>query len=182
VADFDDLSLPLQAPGAVVLLRERPKRAWTERMPNGVEVQLSVQSRGVLVTGLPDVGLSELPLVARDVANRALDLIAIRSAGSYALAEPAAPSVSWVPSGGGPALRITSEVHSTSGLTIGGPPGPYALQWHECMRYFRMSQTTTDLFDAFRNLYLALESLLSHVAPVRLQANGTAEREGACPR
>lgn len=45
------------------------------------------------------------------------------------------------------------------------------------MRYFRLSQTTTDLFDAFRNLYLALESLLSTVEPMRMRPNGRPESE-----
>lgn len=47
------------------------------------------------------------------------------------------------------------------------------------MRHFRLSQTTSDLFDAFRNLYLALESLLSTIAPMRLHPDGRpAEGEG----
>ena len=41
------------------------------------------------------------------------------------------------------------------------------------MRYLRMSETTDDLFDAFRNVYLALESLLN-----RLQPRTPGEREG----
>ncbi len=47
------------------------------------------------------------------------------------------------------------------------------------MRYFRLSQSTTDLFDAFRNLYLALESILSTLEPVLLRPNGRHEGEGA---
>jgi len=43
----------------------------------------------------------------------------------------------------------------------------------------RRSETTTDLFDAFRNLYLAIESLLSTIEPMRMKANGRpAEPEG----
>jgi hypothetical protein len=33
------------------------------------------------------------------------------------------------------------------------------------MRYFRQAQVSTDVFDAFRNLYLALEAILSTIAP-----------------
>jgi hypothetical protein len=37
--------------------------------------------------------------------------------------------------------------------------------WREAWRYLRYSQTTSDLYDAYRTAYLALESLLSSVHP-----------------
>src|ERR1035438_2591717 len=46
------------------------------------------------------------------------------------------------------------------------------------MRYFRLSQTTQDLFDAYRNLYLAVESLLSKIVPPIPSGSGKAEPEG----
>lgn len=36
---------------------------------------------------------------------------------------------------------------------------------HEAFRYFRLSQTTDDLFNAYRNMYLAFELLLSDLFP-----------------
>ena len=39
--------------------------------------------------------------------------------------------------------------------------------YHESLRYFRLSQVTDDLFDAFRNTYLAFESILAMVEPRR---------------
>jgi len=37
--------------------------------------------------------------------------------------------------------------------------------WHESYRYYRFSQISKDLFEAYRNLYLALESLLNYICP-----------------
>jgi len=54
-------------------------------------------------------------------------------------------------------------------------PAPPKLIYHESLRYFRLSQVTEDLFDAFRNMYLAFELLLEHKCPKR----GRAEGEGA---
>jgi len=54
------------------------------------------------------------------------------------------------------------------------PPPPPSIIYHESFRYIRLSQVTDDLFDAFRNMYLAFELLLEHVAPRR-----KSEREGA---
>lgn len=34
-------------------------------------------------------------------------------------------------------------------------------EWHESFRYYRLSQTTDDLFTAYRNMFLALEMILS---------------------
>lgn len=39
--------------------------------------------------------------------------------------------------------------------------------WHPSFSYFRRSQVTDDLFDAYRSLYLALEALLSDLEPPR---------------
>ncbi len=40
-------------------------------------------------------------------------------------------------------------------------------KWHESLRFFRLSQSTDDLFDAYRNAFLALETLLSDRTPIR---------------
>ena len=53
------------------------------------------------------------------------------------------------------------------------PDIPPPIIHHESLRYFRLSQITDNLFDAFRNMYLAFESLLERIAP-----RGRGEREG----
>jgi hypothetical protein len=185
VATFDDRPLRLDAGGAVVLLTRTPDRDWTERLPGGIEAQVASGSKGVRIEGLDTSGgLDELPALARDCANRALDLMAVRSAGSYALADQAMPLICWT-SGPRPTIRITREAHQTFAFSLALAVAPGALagqpstEWHDSMRYFRMSQTTTDLFDAFRNLYLALESVLSTITPVQIRPNGRPEGEGA---
>jgi len=184
MASLGAQKLPLDLPGVAVSLTKRAGRDWQEALPGGVRVRLKAGSDVVVVAGLnDDLELSQLPVEGRDAANRALDLVTARSAGSYILRDPSAAAFCWRPTSTGPALRACFEVQSTFTLTAGGPPGAYPVAWHESMRYFRMSQTTADLFDAFRNLYLALESVLSHIAPVRLRSNGRpAEGEGEWTR
>lgn len=101
--------------------------------------------------------------------------MAVRSIGSFALCGRGLPFAVWAPSPGLPVLRIVSEVHTTFSGTVGGPPHPPCAAWHESMRFFRVSQTTDNRFDAFRNLYLALESILSKIAPVKSRANGRSD-------
>jgi hypothetical protein len=73
---------------------------------------------------------------------------------------------------------VTATVTNSDGIVVPQSPTP-AVVWHESFRYFRLSQTTDDLFDAYRNAYLALESVLSSVAPQLTNSAGkVAEREG----
>ncbi|MBP6151852.1 MULTISPECIES: hypothetical protein [unclassified Acinetobacter] len=51
-------------------------------------------------------------------------------------------------------------------------PSPQ-INWHESFRYYRLSQSTSDLFEAYRNLFLALEALLNKICPKK-----KAEQEG----
>lgn len=67
-------------------------------------------------------------------------------------------------------IEAAAVVHGPDGAVC--PPEPGATgEWHESMRYLRMSETTDDLFDAFRNVYLALEFLLNRLQP-RTQHQG----------
>jgi methylamine utilization protein MauJ len=56
-------------------------------------------------------------------------------------------------------------VHDAAGNEVPDPPQS-PLPWHDSFRYFRLAQVTDDLFDAYRNLYLALEALLSTIVPL----------------
>lgn len=73
----------------------------------------------------------------------------------------------------------TLKVTDAAGNVV-PPAAPPLIAWHESFRYFRLSQTTEDLFDAYRNAYLALESVLSDIAPRPHNARGKpTESEGA---
>lgn len=43
------------------------------------------------------------------------------------------------------------------------PPPPAEPIWNESFRYYRLSQSSTDLFEAYRNLFLAFEALLNTI-------------------
>jgi hypothetical protein len=52
------------------------------------------------------------------------------------------------------------------------PDPPLPNESHPSFRFFRLSQVSDDAFDAFRNAYLALESLFSDVVPMKMRPNG----------
>ena len=76
-------------------------------------------------------------------------------------------------------LSIPTQTLHVGEITVTGgtPVVPPAPEWHESARYFRLSQLTDDLLDSFRNIYLALESILDHLAPQR--TTSPLEREGS---
>jgi len=68
-------------------------------------------------------------------------------------------------------MSASGTVRDRDGNVIPAPPPPPA-EWHPSFRFFRIAQATTDLVDAFRNCYLAVESLLSTIEPIKLHADG----------
>lgn len=58
---------------------------------------------------------------------------------------------------------VTFEVRDASGNVV--PPTPVTSRHHPGFRFYRLSQASDDLFDAFRNMYLAFELLLSAKHP-----------------
>jgi hypothetical protein len=111
-----------------------------------------------------------------ELANRALDILAMAGMATMALADVWSCHVAWWPTPQASVIRIWCSAALTlkieASAVVHGPDGAVRSaetgatpQWHESMRYLRMSETTDDLFDAFRNVYLALESLLNRLQP-----------------
>ncbi len=117
-------------------------------------------------------------------AQRALDLRSAEGADDLAIKAFDDDHIVWWSDQGQPVIRIVSTatlkfygrpakltVFDRDGEEVPAPPRP-RVDWHESFRYFRLSQITDDLFDAYRNAYLALEAILSDIAPQRLKASG----------
>jgi hypothetical protein len=65
------------------------------------------------------------------------------------------------------------EVRIIDALGVEREPSPDPEPaWHPSFRYFRLAQVSDEVFDAYRNLYLALEAILSTETP-----RGRGERE-----
>ncbi len=120
-------------------------------------------------------------------ANRGLDMFAAMSTDRLLIENADEEHLVWWPdlTTGGLRIAARAEVVSElrtgpvvvtsfdeSGKPIPPTPGP-PLQWHPSYRYFRVSQTTHDLHDAYRNGFLALESLLDKVAPQGKEGEGS---------
>jgi hypothetical protein len=167
----------------------RPPRKSLRLEHEGWAVEVRSDANIVVARG----GSNEQFEGARDEAlghaQRALDQLSIHGFGDLVIQKVEDMHAAWWLEGGGavfryashspmptPAVHATLEVRHADG-TIPAPTVPPPLPWDESYRYFRLSQATDDLFDAYRNLYLAFESLLSSIESP-YQANGKRRQEG----
>lgn len=65
----------------------------------------------------------------------------------------------------GVATSATLTIYDKNGKIKENPPEPKP-QWIPAFRYYRLSQSSSDLYEAYRNLFLSFESLLYGICPV----------------
>jgi hypothetical protein len=144
----------------------------------GWEVEVKTGSKYVVARSSNPLGTHE---EARDqgfrVAQKGLDILAIKRFGELGIRDPKDVHIIWWNEAGVPTLRLTlvttHKISTSATVTVSDRDGkpvlpPPPTTWHESLRYFRLSQVSDDLFDAFRNLYLAIESILDHIEPQHL--------------
>jgi hypothetical protein len=186
MADFEGIRLTGEgrACGCVLMLRASPVISRVVNLPQGAEVEVRSGVPAVVVRGISAADHESVMVQGPELANRALDILAMGGVATLALADVWSCHVAWWPASEATVVRIWSSAELTMKVqaaavvrgqdaTVRSPATEITPEWHASMRYLRMSETTDDLFDAFRNVYLALESLLN-----RLQPRTPREREG----
>ncbi len=114
-------------------------------------------------------------------ALKALDVLSVMRVADLGIRDAKVEHVTWWVEGGEQTLRLTgisiipmvirSKVMVSDGTGVLKPMVPAAAPvWHKSFRYFRLAQDTDDLFDAYRNMYLALEAVLDTIAPQKMKA------------
>ena len=128
--------------------------------------------------------LSEVTDAAHELAQELLDIVAIEERISLLLVEPH-DNLVWRTSRHGLKFELTSSitfsaepaepkfiVRNARGEIV--PDPPYVPpQHHSAFRYFRYSQAAQNILDGYRNMFLALESLLDHITPKRVREGET---------
>lgn len=155
-------------------------------LPDGSEVVIPARSRHVVVRHCPGADFDEAHGNAREAANRGIDIYHGQEGRPLVMAQKDSTyMVAWT-SPAGQTLRIVGrnllsarfrargEARDPDGNLI-VQPAPAPKLWHESLRYYRVSESSTDLYDSFRSLYLAIESLLSDVVAPVLRSSGKPE-------
>lgn len=165
--------------GAVLFMRNAAKSSASYTTKEGWSISASEGERGLVVQGPELYGFEEVLSHAEESSHVALDIFAATGAVTSTLARPSDLCISWWGSEGNRIVRICSSdvirldgkaaIMAKGGKAEGGSPA-----WHPSLRYYRHANTTSDLLDAFRNLYLALESIISEFYP---RQDGEAESD-----
>lgn len=110
-------------------------------------------------------------MLAWSVVQEALDLLAARSRIALATSLGEQEFLTWFDQDSGLILTLVDTTCATwsANITVQGSPSPFPPQpipfvHHAALRFYRLSQISSDLFDAYRNAYLSLECLLSDVS------------------
>jgi hypothetical protein len=177
--------------GAAFELRDAAREPAVVTL-DGWEAEVAEARRTIVVRGGPDTTYDDAFTGGLAIAQKALDLMSMRGGNNLMIRAFDDEHLIWWVEAGAVVIRIvslapvridvppvTATVTDSAGIIVPPPPTP-PVMWHESFRYFRLSQTSDDLFDAYRNAYLAVESVLSSIAPQHLTGAGKpAEGEGA---
>jgi len=171
--------------GAVLYLQEPARKSTRLTLASGAAS--SAKGSRALVVSLSNIrsqGIASALDESIRVAQEALDIWAVKGVMARTLAAVADEHIVWWKGTGGslacriwattrfnPTFEARGEVRDREGNLVPPTPEPM-LSWHPSFRFFRLGQATTDLVDAFRNYYLALEAILSTIEPMQLRQNG----------
>ena len=176
--------------GAVFLLRKAARRSASVSLDGWVTTL--VERAKIVVTCGPSTATNfdEAFTAALTAANRGLDYLSVRGQADCAIRDAADDCLVWWPNPavGGIVMRCravatmattlsaTGTVKDAAGNVVPSPPPPTAIA-HDAFRFVRMCRTSDDLYDSYRNLFLAFECLLSDLRPPQQLPNGRGEGE-----
>lgn len=186
--EFDDREIPAgpggEGGGTVFSLDEPAEVDAKFTGEDGECVSVTKGSRGVIVAGLKAADPASAWRKGLLAAQQGLDVFSARGLVDLHLSDPQFNHLAIYGEAGGQVLRvvgvstlditlppITAVVTDAAG-NVRSQPEPVSV-WHGSMRYYRRAQLSEDVFDSFRNLWLAFENLLDSFEP---QRHG--EREG----
>lgn len=171
--------------GAVFLLRSQPDTSASVSL-GGWTTAVAAQSKVVVTYGpSSSTGFGETHTQALRAANRGLDYMCMRGWCNAAIRIDSDDClVWWGHRNAGVTLRArvihttraqfnaTATITDKSGNPMPLAPAPPTPAQHDALRFIRMARTSEYLFDAYRNMFLALERLLSDIRPRQMRPNG----------
>jgi hypothetical protein len=158
--------------GAVFLLTpdDVGSAAWTDEPADVVDVDghrvRLIDSRAVFVSLLAGApGADDVMAEALELAQRALDLEVAQGQTPLALPRVDEQHVVWWRDGAEAVLRLVLSRPYFFSIRGGTGARRRPATWSPALRFFRLSQLSDDVFDAYRNAFLALEAILDASVP-----------------
>ena len=104
--------------------------------------------------------------------QRALDYLSLRGIQNSSVKVPFGHYFFWQLLNNRYALKLTERSMSKFSSTAGDISKLQVQHYHEGFRYFRFAQIAHDLYDAYRNLWLSFESLITTHTPRKVNNKG----------
>ena len=174
--------------GAAFLLKKKPEDNILQTVDGNSEVELKSNSPYIVSRTKGAKDSVDAYTLGTEVAQKGLDLISIQGKSDLIINSLTSEYLVWW------RKKKKQYIRAVSVIEIGintFPPDIIALDskgnphkevelkpnlYNESFYFYRMSQTSDDLFDSYRNLYLAFESLISHKYPKnpkqKMKSNG----------
>lgn len=166
-----------QSVGAALRIDKSPDENHRIDVDDDWEVELAESSQYAVARGTIDVDTEEEALShGHSALQQALDILSIQNDDQLRVENADSSRIVWWESDSSQHLRVVEisdvAVSTEASATVIDEDGNEVeiesdpTEWHESLRYFRLAQNTDDLFDAYRNLFLALELILSERVPI----------------
>lgn len=154
-----------------VFISQEPENSKVVTVNKDWDVEIQSDNPYIVARGREQLTSDTVFNRAYEYAQQGLDLISVQNSDSLNAHNAWNQHITWWPENQLQKLRIFNATRvplSTGTATVtksGDNPDQEEerepVEWHESFRYYRLSQTTDDLFSAYRNVFLALEMILS---------------------
>ncbi|GKX59122.1 hypothetical protein [Leminorella grimontii] len=159
---------------AYELSTESPISFFYETTQQGWLVEFLEKSSFVVARTMQELSYEQVHSDGFTAIQEALDILSIKGIYSANLAAPANYNISIYCENNNSILSVYNMIDFPMGVKLEitqfdssgkkvealSPPEPI---WNESFRYYRLSQCSSDLFEAYRNLFLSFEALLNSI-------------------
>ncbi len=164
--------------GAVAFQLDRPaSEDWQYRSEDAIWIaEINAGQESIVARTSAVLQRNDVVRIGFEQAQRALDVVTFETNSPYSISVPGNSHVVLFRRDGdlvvqhvgvsnlAVSVRADVEVRDKDGRLVTQPPPPSSV-WSAPLRYYRLSQTANELYEAYRNLFLALESLLNGICP-----------------
>ena len=143
---------------------------------NDWEVEVCQKNQCIIARSKQILTVEQILSKGFEICQKSLDLLSVEGQGEMNIKSPEDEYAILFNSGGQIILRYVSTAdmgmsvsasvvkHDKDGNIIPEPAKP-PVNWKPAFRYYRLSQSSRDLHEAYRNLFLGMESLLINICP-----------------
>ncbi len=145
-------------------------------------VEVSAGQKSIVARTSDAPSRRDIVRIGYEQVQRALDIVTFESNSPITISEPGSSHIILFTRHGDLVVQhvgvsnlavsmcVSVEVRDRDGNLV-PQPEPSPTVWSAPLRYYRLSQAANELYEAYRNLFLALESLLNTICPKTKREN-----------